>query len=275
MIQKVCSTSRNSLDNLVISAYIGLTTITIYGNYYLVIKSAHDVMASITTAISGVVGNAVAKENVESNYDDMMMFSFMYLCIASIGTAVMLCDYQPLMHLWMKGKLLFPMYMVVLFCAYFFFLCINDIRSVYYQACGLWWEGRYRSIAEALSNLILNVLLGKFLGVAGIVLATLFSIVFINFGYGGTIIHKYYFKGISPVKFYVYHIYYAIVTALGCVICYKICSLITVPYLLQLFANGLICVAVMSLVLLICYFKLDVFKKSVSFIKKSIIPGKK
>lgn len=269
MIQRICSTSRNAMDNIIISAYIGLSMVTIYGNYIYIILAIHGILSGMANSILGVVGNTVAKNTPESNYKDMMLFNFMYMIPASFCTVLLLCVFQPFMTIWMGEDMLFPMSIVILICVYFYSLCIGDIRSTYYNACGLWYEGRFRSIAEALSNLILNIVLGRVLGITGIIIATLFSIIIINFGYGSTIIHRYYFKGISSAFFYFTHIYYAFVTALGCAVSYKICIRINLSGMVQIIINGLICLIVMSLVMILFYHRLSVFKQSIFFIKRA------
>ncbi len=77
---------------------------------------------------------------------------------------------------------------MMLLCIYLYTLCMGDVRSVYVTSAGLWWEGRYRSAAEAASNIVLNIVLGKYFGISGIIVATILSMLAIDFGYGTTIL---------------------------------------------------------------------------------------
>ena len=92
--------------------------------------------------------------------------------------------------------------MVILFCTYFYFQNTGGIRAVYHDAAGLWWEARYRAIAESVMNIVLNVLLTSTLGVFGTILGTLISLILVNYIYGTQIVFKYYFVGISPRQYY-------------------------------------------------------------------------
>lgn len=38
MIWKIGSATRNTLDNIIISIYFGLTSVTIYNNYYIIMS---------------------------------------------------------------------------------------------------------------------------------------------------------------------------------------------------------------------------------------------
>ena len=64
---------------------------------------------------------------------------------------------------------------------YFYMLKVGDVRSIYYSTTGMWWEMRYRSIVETIANLVLNVVLGYYFGINGIILATVISLFLFNF----------------------------------------------------------------------------------------------
>ncbi len=273
MIRQVCNTSRNSMDNIIISAYLGLDMVAVYGNYYSIMAAVHKTMNGVLMSILGVVGNAVAKKTHESNYNDMLLFNFIYMWLAALSFICMLCLYQPFMKIWMGDDMLLTGRAMLLIAIYFYSLCMGDVRSVYYNACGLWWEGRYRSAAEALSNIILNIVLCKFFGIYGVIIATIFSILIINFGYGTTIIHKHYFKGISPIPFYKQHAFHAAITFVAAAACYALCSLIHTGGITGLLIRVLICLTVSNLIMLVSYFRKPVFNDAYRFVLKLIGKG--
>lgn len=79
MIRKICQVSRNSMDNIIISAYLGLSQVTIYGNYYTILYGVHTLLECITKAMSASVGNKIVVSDAEKNHADMMRFNFMYM----------------------------------------------------------------------------------------------------------------------------------------------------------------------------------------------------
>ena len=85
------------------------------------------------------------------------------------------------------------------------------MNSIYYQAAGLWWHGKFRSIIEALLNLSLNIVLGKMMGVAGIILATIISWTIVYF-YGSKFVFTKYFKNGKIYKYYKDNLIYMIIT---------------------------------------------------------------
>ncbi len=265
-IQKICATTRNSFDSIFLSAFLGLTTITVYGNYYYILSSVHGILTVIITAVTASVGDSIARESVEKNLYDMKKFSFMYAWLSGWCTACMLCLYQPFMKIWVGEDLMFPFQTVILFCLYFYSLTIGDVRSVYTTGSGLWWEGRYRSIVETVANIVLNWTLGKLFGVNGIIAATILSILFINFLWGTQILFKYYFRGKKAAMFYLEHVFYALVVAAVCFVSFEICSMVGMEGIVGLVIKAGLVTVISNLLFCICYFKKRYFKDTIALI---------
>jgi len=117
---------------------------------------------------------------------------------------------------------------VVALCLYFYVLKMGDIRWIYHQGAGLWWKARHIVIAEIVCNVVLNILLAKYWGVLGIILATLISLFFINFIGGAWILFKEYFQNGKLHEFFADQAkYFLITTAVGAV-CYFVCETVAV-----------------------------------------------
>ena len=270
MIRKVCQISRNSMDNVIISAYLGLSQVTIYGNYYTILYGVHTLLECITKSMAASVGNKIVVSDTEKNHADMMRFTFMYMWLASICTVCLLVVFQPFMRLWMGEHLMLSDFSVTLLCLYLYALCMGDVRSVYVTSAGLWWEGRYRSAAEAVTNIVLNIVLGKYFGVSGIILATLLSILLIDFGYGTTIVYKHYFKNGRIHTFYLQHLFCAVVTAATAFIVYTVCSQLPGDGLPGLLLKGASAFFLGNLCLLIAYHRTAPFRDAFRFVKNAI-----
>lgn len=200
-ITKVCGVMRDSVDSIVISAIIGLTSVAIYSNYFYVISAVHGVLTVITAGIRAGVGNSIATEGVKKNTEDMFKFDFLYFVIFSWCFVCIVSLYQDFMYLWAGESLMLPNITMVLFAVYFYLLSFCDIRNVYIEAMGLWWEYRIRAILETVFNLILNITFARIWGIFGILTATILTFSVINIGYGTTIIFRKYF-GIAQMKRY-------------------------------------------------------------------------
>lgn len=270
MIQKICQTTRNSLDSIFISFFLGLNIVAIYNNYYTILSAVTSILSILTTSIVASIGNSVVTCSIEKNYNDMNKFNFIYMWLSGLCTSCLLCLFQPFMRFWMGENYMFSLNTVIYFCAYFYLLKMGDIRAVYAEATGIWYEARYRALVETILNVVLNYFLGKYYGVNGIIIATLISLFLINFVYGSTIIFKYYFKNISVIDYFKRHLYYLLVTMISCLVAFKTCSFVNIAGFMELIIKGIICMIVSNIVFYVFYFKYDMYSEMKIFIKNII-----
>lgn len=262
MIDKLCKTSRNAFDSIFVSAFFGLVANAIYGNYFYIMNAVTMLLSTVSTAILGGIGNSIAMDSPDKNYDDMNRINFIYMWIAGWCTICLLCLYQPFTALVYGKKMLFPMSTVILFCVYFYALTMGDIRHVYASGCGLWWQNRYRAVVEAVANVGLNFILGYFLGVNGIVLGTLISLVIVNFFWGSTIIFKYYFVSKRPLAYFASHGRYLLVTLLAASVTYGLASMTTGSLYVQLVIRAALCILVPNLIYLTVYRRTAIYRQA-------------
>ena len=270
MISKLCDTSRNAFDSIFVSSFIGLAQTAIYNNYFIIMNAVIMLLSIISRSIIGGVGNSIAVESSEKNYSDLRKLNFGYMWIAGWCAICMMCLYQPFTELVFGKDMLFPVSTVVMFCIYFYVLKMGDIRSVYFEAAGLWWENRFKSFVEAGVNLLLNYFLGKYFGVRGIVLATLISLFFINFIWGSNLIFKYYFKTICSKEYYAQHLLYASVTFINAFFTYKVCLALAFSGIIGFFIKGIICLILPNILFLLVYCKTPIFKVSMPWLMKKL-----
>lgn len=197
---KVSAVSRNALDSIIISSFFGLTAVAAYDNYYYVINAITSLLLVIMNAIAAGVGNSIAVETKDKNYQTMRIINFLYLSISGICAACLISLFQDFITLWVGKELLFPNSMMYLFVFYFVLLKVGDVQAQYFDGAGLWWHGRMRGFIEAGANLVLNILLGFLLGPLGVLLATIITIILINFPLSTYFTFKYYYE-ISPKTF--------------------------------------------------------------------------
>lgn len=173
--------TRTACDSIFISAFVGLTMTTIYGNYNMIVTTLVGVMNILTNAMLAGVGNSIVSESEEKNYKDFRKFNFIYMWISIWSSVTLFTLYQNFMRVWVGESLMLTTYGTLLFTLYYYALKIGDIRAMYSDAIGLWWENRNRAVIEMIMNILLNFILGKLYGVYGIVLATIIPLVTVNF----------------------------------------------------------------------------------------------
>lgn len=214
LIGKITAVSRNSIDTLCISAFIGLALNGIYNNYYFVLTSIIAFSTIVLNSMMAGVGNSIAIESREKNYTDMRLFDFIYTAIAGWATVCMLCLYQPFIKTWLGNDMMLNTPVVFGLCTYFYILKSGDIRYVYHEGKGLWYESRFIMIGEAAVNIVLNISLCRALGVFGIVLATVISVFITNFFFCPILLFKLYFQNGKLKEYWTDHVLYSLTMVL-------------------------------------------------------------
>lgn len=241
MIGKVGVISRNSFDTVIISSFYGLVDAAVYSNYYYILLAVLGIVTVITNAMRGSVGNSIAVETKEKNYNDFIKFNYFAAWLGSWCTVCLFCLYQPFMQLWVKEKLMAPDYTMFLFCVYFYISQSGQMRAVYSSAAGLWWELRYLQVGEMVTNFVLNFLLGYFFGMEGVLYATIISVSVFSIIGIGKITMQCCFK-VNAAGYFMEMLKYAVVTVIAAAVTYHICSFVSgEQYLRVLIIRGCIC----------------------------------
>lgn len=266
-IQKACSVTRNSLDSICISAFLGLTLTGIYNNYYSIFHSVTVFIAIVGTSLMGGIGNHVATKSAKENYDELETVDFLYMTLSGWCTVFLLCLSQPFMALWMGKDMILPFAVVVEMCLYFYVSHLGDMKMLYTSANGLWWHHRWRSIIETVMNLCLNVGLGKLFGVYGIVAATIISLLSCNFVWGTEITFKLYFNGIAAQKYFRYQGFYFLINVVVCATTYLAASrLLFANTIITLLTRFAICIIIPGLIYLLVYRKYRLTSKAIRYL---------
>lgn len=268
-ISKLADTARNSFDVVVISAYIGLNSVTIYDNYLYILTAVRGFLLVLVSAMQASVGNSLVKESIEKNYKDFKTFTFSFMLIAGVCTTCLCTMYQPFMKLWMNNDetMILSGSCVILFGLYFYILSMDNSVNLYFHGNGYYHECRWWYVIEALSNLLLNLILCKFFGIVGILVATVTSLLLFNFLPRTYIVYKYYFK-MKIVKFLITHIVFAVVTGLSLVVSIFVCSFFTFGNIPTLFIRFGFSISISCIIYLVCFFKTIDFKNTVTYAKK-------
>lgn len=265
---KANATVLHAADNIVISAFLGLTMVGMYGNYFYIMNSIIGVMTVIYSSLTAGLGNSLAAESVEKNYEDFKVLSFLNAWMVAFCSVCLLCLYQPFMKLWVGTELMFGMRIVVLLVIYFFVYQIRRIVLTYKDAGGIWWEDCFRPYVVMTVNLVSNVLLVQIIGIDGVILSTILSML-ISLPWENYTVFKYIFHK-SSKEYYVSSILYTVVAALIATITYIICAWMPDGWL-GLFLRAGICVVIPNAIFGFIFRKTMEFGRSKELVEKKFL----
>jgi O-antigen/teichoic acid export membrane protein len=260
---KIGTVIYDSADTVVISAFLGLTSLAIYQNYFYIITALTGFISIIFSACTAGIGNSLIVETKEKNFNDLNKFTFIVCWITGFCSVCLLCMYQPFMELWVGKELMLNMSAVVCFVLYFFVRQINSLLNLYKDASGMWHEDKFRPLAAALTNLILNLILVQFIGIYGIILSTVIAILVVGMPW---LLHNLFtvvFEKKRLRSFLGKMFTYCILTIIACIVTYFICSTINTSLWVTLALRGFICLIIPNMIFFLAYHKRNEFKQSV------------
>ena len=251
---KIGTTIINSADNIVISSFLGLNILAIYGNYYMIISSLIAFVTILYTATTASIGNSLVMDSDEKIYSNFETLNFLNNWIVGWCSICLVCLYQPFMKLWMGEKMMFPFHMVVLLAIYFYSWLARRIGLTYKDASGMWEQDFWKPYVGVIVNLVTNILLVKVIGVEGVVISTILVMVVIYFPWETQVLFKWVFKQ-EASKYVLKMISYASITIVVGALTLGLCSLMKIEGLTLLLARGGICVVVPNIIFFAIYRK--------------------
>lgn len=183
-----------SADSIVISSFLGLKTLTMYGNYYTIVSALLGMLIMIANSFLASIGNSIAIETTEKNYDSFLKFTYFIINVTGICSILMFILYQDFMTIWMGTELLLDDKIVFLMCFSFFVRLWKRPGNMYKEARGLWDKDMLKPYVAGLTNLILNIFLVKYIGLYGVIVSTIVSIWLIEKPWETYVLFHYYFK---------------------------------------------------------------------------------
>ena len=254
---KANSVVLHALDNIVISAFIGLSMVGLYGNYYYIISAIAGLIAIIYNSMTAGIGNSLQTESVEKNYFDFNVLTFANFWMVLFCTTSLLCLYQPFMKLWVTEKNMLDMWVVILLVIYFYVYQIRKVILTYKDAGGIWWEDRYRPYIVMVVNLVGNLVMVQFIGIYGVILSTIISML-VSIPIENYTVFKYIFNKPSG-GFYKKNLLYIILGAAVCLLTFWVCGFAP-DGILGLCIRAAICLVIPNAIIILLFRKTKEFK---------------
>ena len=249
-----------SIDSIVLSSILGLTVVTVYGNYMYIVSAVSMFLVVIIGSLTASIGNALVTENVNDNYVRFRAILWLNGMLVAWSMGCIFCMSQPFMRMWMGEGRLLPTSSVVLFCLYYYVSQIRRTVVVFKNAGGMWWEDRFKPYVSMAVNLVVDIVLVMVIGIDGALLSSIICILFIEIPWEGKVLLKGYF-GRSVWGYLkavgIYFLFGALITGIMYLICE--CFLPGKGFLSILF-RGMLVTAAFVFATILVYGKSESFK---------------
>ena len=253
-------------DTVVISAFLGLSVLAIYQNYYFIMTAVIGIVEMILQSIMAGVGNSLVTETNKKNYDDFKKFTFLYLWMIGIGCCCFLSMYQPFIELWVGAERKLEDGMVICFASYFLIYTAYRLMNLYKDAAGLWHHDRWRPLITGICNVGLNLIWVQWWGVYGVILSTIVSILVVGMPW---LLHNLFHSIFEKEKMWEYIGLVACFAALTVVsggVTWWLCGFVTGNLWLVIIVRAAISVVVSNIVFLIALHRAKQFGPAVQMV---------
>lgn len=214
---KVSDTILDQTDNIIISAMIGTVAVGMYSNYYMLIVYLVNIAGIIANGMVASYGNLYVEGNTEKNHTMFKVSMLLFSVYGTVCSVCYICLIQDFIPIWVGKQYLMGNDLVYAIIVVFYLRMVTNTVWIYRSAMGLFKEVQYINVAASILNIILSIILGKKLGVSGIIVATAISRLLTSFWYEAKIVYD---KLKEPViEYYLIHIKELIVTIIITVVC--------------------------------------------------------
>lgn len=183
-----------STDNIVISKFVGLSAVTKYTNYQLIVNACQRLMSSGLNGITASVGNLISEGNNERSYEVHKKVFFINFWISSFIVISLYNTLNQFVVLWVGRENLLDSFTFNIILVNLYFSMMRGSVEQFQAGSGNYYQDRYAPICEAVINLITSLILVKYIGLPGIFIGTLMSNFMVIFWTKPTVVYKYVFN---------------------------------------------------------------------------------
>lgn len=261
----------SAADNIVISSFLGLSVLAMYGNYYTILSAVLGLIDIVIQSCMPSIGNLLLDHDEEHEFFIFKAISFLSYWISGWCAVCLLCLYQPFMNIWMGSNMLLPFSTVILFAMYLYSYKARATIILFENAAGMWKADFLKPYVSAIANTILNILLVKMVGLNGVLISTIIAFIVISFPWESNVLLNSRYPSYKN-HFYREFIIYVVMNLFLSIVTYNSCILITSNNnFFILILRGLICLLLPNILWMI----INRNKPEYQYIKKKILNIKK
>ena len=180
VFHKFGSIVRDATDNLFISKYIGLAISGAYSNYSMITRALTTVITQVFGSVLSSVGNLHVTADDKAQKEVFYNINFINFWIAAFCACCFGALIDPFVLIIADEGYLLDKIIVILVTLRFYLDIMRKTPWMFCEAAGVYWHGRTKPLWEALVNLIVSLALVKTIGMPGIFIGTIVTIILVD-----------------------------------------------------------------------------------------------
>lgn len=193
-IYKLSTTLIASTDNTLISLLISTTAVGYYSNYTMIINNVTLFINIFFSSITASIGNLIVQNNIKKNYQVYKNMQFISFILSSVSISTVYLIINDFINVWLGDTFVLDDLVVIAIVLNLYFSVVLMPIWSYREATGMYRQTKYIMVATAIVNLVLSIILGKLIGLAGILFATSISKIGTYFWYEPKLLFRQFFK---------------------------------------------------------------------------------
>ena len=166
-------------DNILLLVLTSLETVTYYTNYSMLMTKAVDLVTATSHGLIAGVGNLIAEGNIDSVKKLFWEFNALFVLISSVVAIGLFYISSSFITLWLGSEFILDE-SIILVLSINSFLLIMRIPLVFFTNGYALFKDVWAPICEVIINLFISYFLGLRLGVLGVMIGTVVSLVFMQ-----------------------------------------------------------------------------------------------
>lgn len=259
-----------STDNLIITKFVSLAATGIYSNYTLIVNALTNIIAQLFQSVTASVGNLIANEdNKEHIYDVFKNIFFMNYVLYLIISIGLFYSVNTFISMWVGSKYTLDQLTIICIVLSFFSLGMRKTVMLFKDADGLFWNDRYKPLLEAACNLLFSIPLAIRYGIAGTLIGTIITNIFVAGLIEAYVTYKYLFQK-EVRKYYYLQLKYYLIFILLLIIFANIKIIVNTNIIIEFIIRGAFAVLISILSIVIIFRKTNEYKYVKSIILKML-----
>lgn len=255
-IYKIANVLITATDNTLISVLISTEMVGYYSNYNIVVAKLKGIVGTVFYSLIASIGNLIEKEGSERRYQIFQLMQTVCQIICTFCTVCLLLLEEDFIRVWLGNSyVLGTLALISIVIVFYLNIILSPITS-FREAAGLFRKTKYIMLWTAGLNIAFSIILGKIMGLPGILFATALSKLLTHFWYEPVLLFRDYFK--KSCSIYFIEFIKGIIITVATIVIAKIATFWIIPQnWLELILKGMIVAVVSIVVVVLCYHKTE------------------
>lgn len=259
IIYRIGTVALNGTDNIIISKMLGVVMVGIYSNYLLIVNAITNVVSQIFNAITSSIGNMIVTTNEKKSEDVFYKLLFLNFWLYTFFAGCVTILINSFITIWAGADYVLSNSVAFAIGLNLFVYGMQSVVTSYRNAYGLFVQGKYRPIIMTIVNIIVSIVLAKYIGILGVIIGTIVSRLFVTGIYDPIVVFKYGIKT-SVKKYFLIYIKYFIIFTIISLLGLILVNQITINNYLTWILVAIVVAIVINLILLIIFIKDNNFR---------------